>query len=429
MTAVELEKMVYQNAVLGAVLTSNDYDSQRESVLKELKALAITAGAKIVGEVIQIRNRPHPAYFFGKGKVKEISELISEENADLFIFDDDLTPAQVRNLEDAFEVPVIDRSTLILDIFALHAKTVEARAQVKLAQLKHLLPSLTGRWSHLERQEGAIGTRGPGETQLETDKRIVQKQIADLQSRLREIEREREVQRKKRSKFYRVVLVGYTNAGKSTILNKLTGADVLVEDKLFATLDSTTRRLNLGPCQTALITDTVGFISKLPTHLVASFRSTLTDVRDADLLLHIIDASSPKMENKIAIVNKELNRFSPLTPNRVLVFNKIDLMEDSFRLEMLKKRHNNSLFISAIESNYIDKVEKRILSEYNKSQKKAVFILKQKDSEAYSKIAGSCRIIDIKTDGDKMIVHFSGSSEVIGNLKKNYSQLDQSEAI
>lgn len=315
--------------------------------LTELDSLARTAGATVVGQVVQHRPRIDPAYFIGSGKVAEIRDLCQQEGANLLIFDDDLSPAQVRNLEDATEVRVIDRSVLILDIFAFRARTREAKTQVELAQLKYLFPRMTGRWSHLERQVGGIGVRGPGEQQLEVDRRQIRKRIGTLEKLLEKIDNQREVQRHRRQQFFRVALVGYTNAGKSTLFNHLTRAEVIVEDRLFSTLDSTSRLVKwpLGPKM--ILTDTVGFIRKLPTHLVASFRSTLDQVCQADLLLHVVDLASPHFRHQIAEVEKVLVAIEAQKIKRFLVFNKIDALPNGVPLADLAGLNGEQFFISA----------------------------------------------------------------------------------
>jgi len=296
-----------------------------EASLAELALLADTAGAKVADMLVQRRGTIHPGTFLGKGKVLELKELVERRDAELVIFDDDLSPAQVKNLEKALDRKVVDRSELILDIFARRARTRESRLQVELAQLEYTLPRLTGMWKHLERQAGGIGTRGPGETQLETDRRMVREKIARLKAELQAVERERETQRARRRKEFRAALVGYTNAGKSTLFNALTRAGVFVEDRLFATLDSTTRQLVSPAREVALLTDTVGFIRKLPHHLVASFHSTLVEAIEADVLLHVTDAADPDFRRHIAAVDQVLDEIlTEPRPPRVMVFNKAD---------------------------------------------------------------------------------------------------------
>jgi GTP-binding protein HflX len=299
-----------------------------ERSMEELALLADTANAKVLGALVQRRGSLHPATFIGKGKVEELKALAESIGAEVCIFDDDLSPAQVRNLEKATNCKVIDRSELILDIFARRARTRESRLQVELAQLEYTLPRLMGMWKHLERQAGGIGSRGPGETQLETDRRLVRDRIAKLKEALRSVEKERETQRHRRRREFRAALVGYTNAGKSTLFNALTKSDVFVENRLFATLDSTTRQMVSADRSVVLMTDTVGFIRKLPHHLVASFHSTLMEAIEADVLLHVTDAADPDFRRHLTAVDDVLDKIlDDPRPPRIMVFNKCDRLE------------------------------------------------------------------------------------------------------
>jgi GTPase len=317
--------------------------------LDELALLADTAGAKVADVLIQRRGTLHPATFLGKGKVAELKELAESRDAELVIFDDDLTPAQVKNLEKALERKVIDRSELILDIFARRARSRESRLQVELAQLEYTLPRLTGMWKHLERQAGGIGTRGPGETQLETDRRLVREKIARLKRELEAVERERETQRARRRREFRAALVGYTNAGKSTLFNALARADVFVEDRLFATLDSTTRQLVNSTREVVLLTDTVGFIRKLPHHLVASFHSTLVEAIEADVLVHVTDASDPDFRRHLNAVDQVLDEIlTEPRPPRLMVFNKSDRLSPDDEA-LLKVEFPDAIVVSSTE--------------------------------------------------------------------------------
>jgi len=292
--------------------------------IEELGRLTDTAGGEVVGIVQQRVAAPHPRFYIGDGKVDELRDEVRGSEADLVIFDEELSPAQGKNLEDRLEVRVMDRSELILDIFATRARSREARLQVELAQLQYLLPRLKRMWSHLSRIRGGIGLRGPGETQLETDRRLIGTRIADLRRKLARVALARESQRKARQGKFRAALVGYTNAGKSSLLQALSGSDLFVEDRLFATLDSATRTVDLGSGHQALVTDTVGFIRKLPHHLVASFRSTLEEAREADVLLHVIDASHPDAEEQRQVVMDVLEELELDERPQILVFNKVD---------------------------------------------------------------------------------------------------------
>jgi GTP-binding protein HflX len=299
-----------------------------------------------VAHLVQRRGAISPSTFIGKGKVEEVKTLAAEFKAEVAIFNDDLSPPQVRNLEKALQLRVIDRSELILDIFARRARTRESRLQVELAQLQYTLPRLTGMWTHLERQAGGIGTRGPGETQLEVDRRKVRERIAKLKEQLEAVDRERETQRRRRRREFRVAIVGYTNAGKSTLFNKLTRAGVFVEDRLFATLDATTRQMVSPDRQVLLLTDTVGFIRKLPHHLVASFRSTLTEATEADLLLHVVDAADRERERQIVAVEGVLEELLKEPRPTWMVFNKSDWLDEQ-AIAALRARDSDGFVVSA----------------------------------------------------------------------------------
>ena len=308
-----------------------------EDHLEELARLTDTAGGKVVGCLTQRIDKPNPRVYLGEGKVTELKELVFNQEGNLVIFDDELTPAQGKNLEDFLGVRVMDRSELILDIFATRARSSEARMQVELAQLEYLLPRLRRMWIHLSRIRGGIGLRGPGETQLETDRRLIRKRISILRSKLRQVAKAREVQRQQREGTFQAVLVGYTNAGKSSLLGSLSGSDLFIEDRLFATLDSATRTVDLGQGYQALITETWGFIRKRPHHLVASFHSTLEEAKEANVLLHVIDASREDWEDQYDVVMGVLSELGLAKASKVLVFNKVDLITHAEE-EMLRRR-------------------------------------------------------------------------------------------
>jgi GTP-binding protein HflX len=320
-----------------------------ETHLDELAALAETAGAVLEGRLLQRRQSIHPSTFLSRGKLSELQAAIERTSADLVIFDEDLTPVQAKNLEKKLEIKILDRSELILDIFSRHARTREAMTQVELAQLEYMLPRLSGMWEHLSRLGGGIGTKGPGETQLEVDRRHVRRKISVLKKRLEAIGRERDTQTRRRDGSFRICFVGYTNAGKSTLFNALTDAGVLAEDKLFATLETTTRRLRLPGGPVALLSDTVGFLKKLPHHLVASFRATLREVEESDLLLHVADGSHPDLEEQMAAVASVLEDLLDHPVAQLLILNKIDRIDDEVRLQSLPVRFSESLPICAFE--------------------------------------------------------------------------------
>lgn len=337
--------MQSERAVLVGVLTAAPADDERP--LAELGGLAETAGAAVVAEITQRRESPDQTTFIGRGKVTEVAAVVARHDADVVIFDNDLSPAQTRNLENALKVKVLDRSEVILDIFAARARTYEAALAVELAQLEYSLPRLKRMWTHLSRLKMGIGMRGPGEKQLEVDRRLVEKRIHDLKQELQGIHARRERQVAARGEHMTVSLVGYTNAGKSTLLNALTGADEFAADKLFATLDTRTRRWRLPGWGPVLLSDTVGFIRDLPHRLIASFKATLEETRQADLLLHVADASSPTVDRQIAAVNGVLAELDVEGKDTLLVLNKIDAVPDRVQRQSLLERHPHALPISA----------------------------------------------------------------------------------
>src|SRR5215204_4582928 len=366
-----------EKAVLVGLIHKDQTETRVQEYLDELAFLAETAGAVTVKRFTQKLLHPDSKTFVGKGKLEEIKNYIQGRDIRVIIFDDELNGSQITNIEKAVEVKTIDRSDLILDIFARRAKTAQAKAQVELAQYQYILPRLRGMWKHLERLGGGIGTRGPGETEIETDRRIVRDKISLLRKRLSEIDKQAFTQRKDRGEFIRVSLVGYTNVGKSTIMNLLSKSDVLAENKLFATLDTTTRKM-VYENTPFLLSDTVGFIRKLPHHLVESFKSTLDEVREADILLHVVDTSHPNYEDQIGVVNKTLQELDAHDKPVITVFNKMDLyikntfdewLNDETKeqiLEDLKQRWQeqtggNSIFISALERTNIDELRRVIL--------------------------------------------------------------------
>lgn len=349
--------------------------------LDELAFLAETAGAEVIGKIYQERVRPDRATMIGKGKVAEIKEMIELDDIQSVIFDDDLTPMQVRNLGKEWQIKVLDRSGIILDIFASRARSMEAKTQVELAQLQYVLPRLTRMWTHLSKQFGGIGTKGPGETQIETDRRLIRDRITRLKEKLSDIDMQRLQQRKGRIALPRFALVGYTNAGKSTLMNTLTNADTYVEDKLFATLDTTVRQFEFPGGQKALLSDTVGFIRKLPTHLIASFRSTLAEAAEADALLHVVDCTHSSFKDHIHVVQETLESLKIINKRTILVFNKIDALRDINAIRELEYEFPDCIGVSASTglniSSLIEKMQEiavdnsqdiRILLPYNYMQ-------------------------------------------------------------
>ena len=312
-----------ERAVLVGIITSGSNEEEVREYLDELSFLTETAGAVPLGIFTQKLDTPNPKTFLGSGKLLEIKQFIEEKEVDMVIFDDELSPSQFRNIEKVLNCRVLDRTNLILDIFASRAKTAHAKTQVELAQYQYLLPRLTRMWTHLERQRGGIGLRGPGETEIETDRRIIRDKIAKLKEDLKKIDKQKATQRKNRGKLVRVALVGYTNVGKSTIMNLISKSDVFAENKLFATLDTTVRKVVIGNLP-FLLSDTVGFIRKLPHDLVESFKSTLDEVRESDILLHVVDISHPNFEEQISVVNTTLNEIGASDKTILMIFNKID---------------------------------------------------------------------------------------------------------
>ena len=365
-----LQKTEPERAVLIGLITQGVTEPQVNEYLDELSFLAETAGAKTVKRFTQKMQRPDARTFIGSGKLEEIKQYVQSKDINLVIFDDDLSAKQTNILEAEFKVKVVDRSNLILDIFANRAQTAQARAQVELAQLQYLLPRLKGLWTHLERQRGGIGMRGPGEKEIETDRRIVKHQISLLKKDLEKIDRQSQTQRQTRGELMRCALVGYTNAGKSTLMNLLSKTDVLAENKLFATLDTTTRKV-VFERMPFLLSDTVGFIRKLPHHLVESFKSTLDEVREADLLLHVVDISHPQYEEQVTVVNETLESIGAGQKPIIMVFNKMDAyaertfdehLSEEIKHDMLNdlykqwqtKTNGNAVFISAVQRDNID---------------------------------------------------------------------------
>lgn len=358
-TAAKVEK---------AVLIGLDGGASAEESLSELTLLADTAGAKVVDRIIQRRSAIDSSTFLSKGKREQVRDRLLLHEAQLLIFDEDLSPAQGRNLEKDLKVRVIDRTELILDIFARRARTREAMLQVELAQLEYILPRLTRMWEHFGRLGGGIGTRGPGETQLEVDRRRIRQRISMLKEKLEAVDREREAQRKGRRDLFQAVLVGYTNAGKSTLMNALTRAGVLAEDKLFATLDTTTRLVVCPDGQKLLLSDTVGFIRKLPHDLVASFRATLKEVREADLIVHVVDASHPNHEAQMRTVEETLGEIVTREVPRLVVLNKADRFQDEVTESALRLRHPEAEIVSAFSATDIDRLRVRLGTELSEAQ-------------------------------------------------------------
>lgn len=379
-------KKKQEKAILVGVISQNQQTEQAEEYLEELAFLTLTAGARVVKRFLQRLHTPDRKFYIGSGKVEEIDAFIKTNEIDLVIFDDELSPSQLRNLTQALNCKILDRSNLILDIFATRARTAQAKYQVELAQAQYLLPRLTRMWTHLSKQKGGIGMKGPGETEIETDRRILRNNIAKLKERLEAIDKQSTTRRQNRDDKARIALVGYTNVGKSTLLNVLSKSDVLAENKLFATLDATVRKVVIDNIP-FLVTDTVGFIRKLPHHLIECFKSTLDEIREADILIHVVDVSHPNFEEQIAVVNKTLADLGAHTKPVLLVFNKIDLLQEPDQLtiqdtdiqepipyaERLKqtwiaKENSPVIFISASEKENLGELKALLIEKVHQIQ-------------------------------------------------------------
>src|ERR1700744_356014 len=370
-TAVKQER-----AVLVGVISQHETDEQTKEYLEELQFLVATAGAETVKWFTQKLQKPDRATFVGSGRLEDIKAYVTEEEIDMVVFDDELSPSQLRNIENELQVKILDRNNLILDIFANRAQTAQAKTQVELAQLQYLLPRLTRMWTHLERQKGGIGMRGPGESQIETDRRLILNKISLLKERLRSIDRQNETQRKNRHQLVRAALVGYTNVGKSTIMNMISKSEILAENKLFATLDTTVRKVVIDNLP-FLLSDTVGFIRKLPHQLVECFKSTLDEVREADVLVHVVDISNPSFEDHMRTVNETLKDIGATDKQVITVFNKIDAFKplemhdyeqiepmslEDFKRSWMGKNNSPAIFISATKKENVDEFRELLYS-------------------------------------------------------------------
>jgi GTP-binding protein HflX len=388
--------------------------------LRELSELADTAGARVIGQLTQQIDRPHPGTYLGKGKLDELRDRVNEAEATLVIFDEELSPTQGKNIEDAIGKRVMDRAELILDIFATRARTAEAKMQVELAELEYMLPRLTRMWTHLEKFRGGIGMRGPGETQLETDRRLINHRIKILRERLHDVQRGRAIQRQSRQGEFKASLVGYTNAGKSSILRALSGQEVLDENRLFATLDPLTRDVDLGDHSHVLITDTVGFIRKLPHHLVASFRATLEETAEADLLLHVIDASSPTWEEQRVVVDQVLDELGVNDRPKLLVFNKIDLL-DHDALFSLQERIGalvpSSIFVSTVAEGGLEPLRRALTTAIRQRRPVTEIRMSPSDGKLLAEIHRGGEVLEQKMDGDRLLVRARVNDALAGRLR------------
>ena len=390
--------------------------------LRELADLADTAGATVVGELTQQIDRPHPGTYLGKGKLEELRLRVEELDASLVLFDEELSPTQGKNIEDAIGKRVMDRAELILDIFATRARSAEAKMQVELAQLEYMLPRLTRMWTHLEKFRGGIGMRGPGETQLETDRRLINHRIKILRERLLDVQNSRAIQRQSRQTEFKASLVGYTNAGKSSILKSLTGAaNIFVENRLFATLDPLTRDVDLGDNAHVLVTDTVGFIRKLPHHLVASFRATLEETRDADLLLHVIDASSPTWEEQRVVVSQVLDELEVGGRPTLLVFNKIDLLSHDALLalqERIGALSPSSIFVSSVTEGGLEPLRRALASSIRARRPLTRILMSPADGRMLAEIHRDGQVIGQRMEGEHLLIEARVDEALAGRLRR-----------
>lgn len=387
--------------------------------LDELEMLSNTAGGNCVGKLMQPLERPNRATYVGKGKLKELQSLINQKNADSVIFDDDLTPSQVRNLEKELNKKIIDRSGLILDIFASRARSAASKTQVELAQLQYLMPRLTRYWTHLSRQKGGIGTKGPGETQIETDRRLIGKRISTLKEKLEKLDKQRSTQRKKRSALTRIALVGYTNAGKSTLMNTLTNTNVLAENKLFATLDATSRK-HVIDGRDVVISDTVGFIRKLPHNLVESFKSTLDEITEADILLHIVDAGSVVKDDYIKVVKETLEELDCADKTTKLVFNKIDTLEPD-KVSALKATYPDAIYVAAEKGIGIGLLEEELASLMQTQFKDIVLRLPMSEYKWVAKLHKQATILDQYYDDATLVLTVRINENTFHGMEKELS--------
>ena len=383
-----------ETAIIVGVITPQESRWEVRDHLNELEHLARTAGADVTDRVTQSLNSPDPATFVGSGKVQEIKRLVKKRDSDLVIFDDELAPVQVRNIEQEIDCKLLDRTGLILDIFASRAQTRAAKTQVELAQLDYLSSRLTRRWTHLSRQEGGIGTKGPGEKQIETDRRLIDKQMAKLREKLDKIDRQRTTQRKGRDAYTTISLVGYTNAGKSTLLNALADEELFAEDRLFATLDATTRTVELDSNKEVLMSDTVGFIRKLPHRLIESFKSTLDEVRESDALIHVVDVTHPNYEEQMQVVSETLGDLDARDKPTLVAFNKIDALEDRTLLRRLRRNHPDAAFISALRGIGIETLKDDLLALIEQDYVERLAYIPVSEPEAIARVHELADVVD-----------------------------------
>lgn len=423
---LERQKKEKERVALIGVYGQDVYKEQAEEYLEELALLADTADGITIEKFLQNKEHPDPQTYIGRGKLEELRDFSSDNEIDALIFDDDLSATQARNIEEVTKVKVLDRSNLILDIFASRAKTSAAKTQVELAQLQYLLPRLTRYWTHLSRQKGGIGTKGPGETQIETDRRLVGQRIAVLKEKLQKLDKQRQTQRKRRSEQLRFSLVGYTNAGKSSLMNAMTDTGVFAEDRLFATLDSTVRKLELST-ESVLLSDTVGFIRKLPHNLIESFKTTLDEIRESDVLIHVVDASSNLFREYIETVEETLKEIDADIRDVIYVFNKVDKVQDAERIATIKGEYPDAVFTSAIRGIGMKQLREKMEEEVAKDYFSDTLMLPIENSKAVSFLHDNADVEEIKYEEDSVFVRFRMNRKYLGGLKKLIPRTDFEE--
>lgn len=418
---IETQSKKERCIIVSAVKKGNNKSITHE-LLNEMSLLAETAGAVVIDKIYQEVEKNSVATLIGKGKVEEIVEIVKQDEISLVVFDNELSPVQLRNLEKAFNVKVLDRSGIILDIFASRAKTKQAKTQVELAQLQYMLPRLSRMWTHLSKQFGGIGTKGPGETQIETDRRLIRNRIEHLKDSLKEINKQNIQKRKNQNRLPRFGLVGYTNAGKSTLMKRITKENVYIENQLFATLDTTTRKFILPLGQEALLSDTVGFIRNLPTHLVASFESTLAEAKESDFLLHVVDISNEFFRDQIKTVDDTLKKLGINSENNIMVFNKIDMLEDNDEFTLIQEEYPDSIFVSAYKDLNINELLMLLQNKYDSLSKDFEIKFPYTDSSLLSKVYLLSEVLSQNNDEEGYLIKLRVQNEKVGEFNNIFGK-------
>lgn len=418
---IETQSKKERCIIVSAVKKGNNKSITHE-LLNEMSLLAETAGAVVIDKIYQEVEKNSVATLIGKGKVEEIVEIVKQDEISLVVFDNELSPVQLRNLEKAFNVKVLDRSGIILDIFASRAKTKQAKTQVELAQLQYMLPRLSRMWTHLSKQFGGIGTKGPGETQIETDRRLIRNRIEHLKDSLKEINKQNIQKRKNQNRLPRFGLVGYTNAGKSTLMKRITKENVYIENQLFATLDTTTRKFILPLGQEALLSDTVGFIRNLPTHLVASFESTLAEAKESDFLLHVVDISNVFFRDQIKTVDDTLKKLGINSENNIMVFNKIDMLEDNDEFTLIQEEYPDSIFVSAYKDLNINELLMLLQNKYDSLSKDFEIKFPYSDSSLLSKVYLLSEVLSQNNDEEGYLIKLRVQNEKVGEFNNIFGK-------